>query len=95
MNTFIENSDNSWQIVEKRSFTEEEINTVRSNYVIENDRCQTLCFILKHGGEARIPLLCKQEYIKPGNRINMREAKVVKLRRKTYSSYELVYRIDF
>ena len=74
--------NNPWQLVNSRSFSEAEINAIRSNTVVESQYGKSVCFFLKGGGQSYIPLSTRGADAAVGSSINMGAAKLVKLHRE-------------
>ena len=74
--------NNPWQLVNSRSFSEAEINAIRSNTVVESQYGKSVCFFLKSGGQSYIPLSTQGADVNVGDSIDMNTAKLVTLHRE-------------
>ena len=73
--------NNPWKVVNSRSFSETEINAIRSNTVVESQFGKSVCFFLKGGGQSYIPLSNRGADAALGSSIDMSNAKLVTLHR--------------
>ena len=74
--------DNPWKLKNSRSFTETEINAIRSNTVVDSKFGKSVCFFLKGGGQSYIPLSNRGADAALGSSIDMSKAKLVTLTRE-------------
>lgn len=72
----------SWQVVESRNFSNEEINAVRSNTVVNSQYGKSVCFFMKRGGQTYIPMSNQSAEAALGSSIDMNNAKLITLHRE-------------
>lgn len=81
---------NSWQVTGNRNFSEEEINAVRNNVVVDGKLDEktgekygkSVCFFMMKGGQTYIPLSNRGNDAPIGSSIDMRTAKLLTLHRE-------------
>ena len=69
-----------WQVVETRSFTEDEINAVNSASVVTSQYGLSVCFFLRAGGSTFIPL-SNDSTLGVGQSVDIAKAELVTLQR--------------
>lgn len=70
-----------WQVSDRRSFTEDEINSVERTEIVKSQYGNSVCFYLRSGGMAFIP--CATDMQKGvGEPIDMKKAEVLTLSKK-------------
>lgn len=72
----------SWKVVNSRSFSEQEIQAVRSNTVVNSQYGKSVCFFMKGGGQTYIPMSNQGADVALGSSIDMSAAKLVTLHRE-------------
>lgn len=72
----------SWNVVESRNFTSDEIQAVRSNTVVNSQYGKSVCFFMKRGGQTYIPMSNHGSDAALGSSIDMHNAKLVTLHRE-------------
>lgn len=72
----------SWKVVESRKFSNDEINAVRSNTVVNNQYGKSVCFFMKRGGQTYIPMSNQGAEAALGSSIDMNNAKLITLHRE-------------
>ena len=71
----------SWNVVGSRNFTNDEIQAVRSNTVVNSQYGKSVCFFMKRGGQIYIPMSNRGDGAALGSSIDMNSAKLVTLHR--------------
>ena len=72
----------SWNVVESRNFSSDEIQAVRSNTVVISQYGKSVCFFMKRGGQTYIPMSNRGSDAALGSSIDMNNAKLVTLHRE-------------
>ena len=75
------NTEEKWHVRERRPFTQEEIDVVRDNVVVECDYGYSVCFFLVGGGKTYIPL-SDNASVGMGEPVDMTKAQLVTLSKK-------------
>jgi len=79
-----------WQVKDSRSFSADEINAVQSATVVDSQYGQSVCFMMKSGGQTYIPL--DQNSSKAtGDTIDLSQAKIITLSKEGEAD---IYRIN-
>ena len=79
-----------WQVKDSRSFSVDEINAVQSATVVDSQYGQSVCFMMKSGGQTYIPL--DQNSSKAtGDTIDLSQAKIITLSKEGEAD---IYRIN-
>ena len=79
-----------WQLVNSRSFTDEEINMVEEATVVPSEYGLSICFHMKAGGSIYTPV-SRDSNVSAGETINLESAKILTLEREG----ESIERIEF
>lgn len=80
----------AWQETNSRSFSEEEIKSITSAKVVDSNYGSSVCFTMKSGGKAYIPLSnrCSKAV---GEEVDIKSAKLITLSREGDGD---IYRVD-
>ena len=70
-----------WQVKNSRAFSQEEIDAVDKASVVDSQYGLSVCFFLKSGGQAFIPL-SSTSYLNVGDAVNLSAAKLLTLSRE-------------
>ena len=79
-----------WQVKDSRSFSVDEINAVQSATVVDSQYGQSVCFMMKSGGQTYIPL-DQNSYKATGDTIDLSHAKIITLSKEGEAD---IYRIN-
>lgn len=80
-----------YQVVEERSFNEEEKNAVKGNTIVDSEYGLSVCFHLVRGGNMYYPL-SKNSNKKVGETIDMNTAKMITLKKE--GDPKPIYRVE-
>lgn len=80
----------AWQETNSRSFSEEELASIESAKVVDSQYGNSVCFTMKSGGKAYIPLsnTCSKDV---GEEVDVKSAKLITLSREGDAD---IYRVD-
>lgn len=80
----------AWQETNSRSFSEEELASIESAKVVDSQYGNSVCFTMKSGGKAYIPLsnTCSKAV---GEEVDVKSAKLLTLSREGDAD---IYRVD-
>lgn len=70
----------SWNVINSRSFNQEEIAAVNKAEVVSSEYGNSVCFFMKGGGQTYIPL-SNTSTLTVGDSVNLSEAKILTLHR--------------
>lgn len=70
----------NWNVVDSRSFSQDEINAVKAAEVVASQYGNSVCFFMKSGGQTYIPL-SNQSTLGVGDSVDLNKAKLLKLHR--------------
>lgn len=70
----------SWNVMDSRSFSDEEINAVSKAEVVASQFGNSVCFFMKGGGQTYIPL-SRDSSLGVGDTVDLKKAKVLTLHR--------------
>lgn len=71
----------NWQLVDSREFSQEEKNLVTSAHVVDSQYGPSVCFMMKSGQRAYIPVSSKSD-LQIGDAVDLNTRKVVTLHRE-------------
>lgn len=82
MNIFnsLKNYAGKWSVVSERSFSQEEINSVKEAYVTDSQYGNSVCFVMVSGGQTYIPLSSNSS-VGLGDSVDLSKAKLLELAR--------------
>ena len=82
MNIFdsLRNYAGNWNVVNSRSFNEEEINAVSSAEVVASQYGNSVCFFMKSGGQTYIPV-SRDSSLSVGDSVDLSKAQLITLHR--------------
>lgn len=81
--------DDSWKVVDSRKFEDEEVAMVEHAEVVPSQYGLSVCFFMKSGGKAFVPLSRDSE-LDAGDEFPMKDAKILTLER----SGETIERVE-
>jgi hypothetical protein len=70
----------NWKVVDEREFNSEEIAAVKSASVVSSQYGNSVCFLMKSGGQTYIPLSRDSE-LAVGDSVDLSQAKLLTLHR--------------
>lgn len=70
----------NWKVVDSRAFNEEEIAAVKSASVVSSQYGNSVCFMMKSGGQTYIPLSRDSE-LAVGDNVDLTKAQLLTLHR--------------
>ena len=79
-----------WQVKDQRSFSEEEINAVASATVVDSEYGQSICFMMKSGGQTYIPV-DQNSNVATGEVIDLSKASILTLSKEGEAD---IYRVS-
>ena len=79
-----------WQVKDQRSFSEEEINAVASATVVDSEYGQSICFMMKAGGQTYIPV-DQNSNVATGETIDLSKASILTLSKEGEAD---IYRVS-
>ena len=79
-----------WNVVDSRSFEQEEISAVKEAYVVPSEFGNSCCFLMKSGGKTYIPM-SRDAKASVGDAIDLTKAKLLTLSREGDSD---IYRVE-
>lgn len=79
----------SWQVVDSRKFDEEEQAMVKRAEVVASEYGNSVCFFMHEGGQIYIPL-SNQSSLKPGDTVDVAQAKILTLHRDGNADIERI-----
>ena len=79
-----------WQVSNKRAFSDEEVNAVDTAKVVPSKYGQSVCFMMKAGGQTYIPLDANSNKA-TGDTVDLNNAKLITLGREGEAD---IYRIS-
>lgn len=71
----------SWNVTNSRTFSDAEINAVRSAEVVASEYGNSVCFFMVSGGQTYIPL-SKDSTLTVGDKVDLSKAKLLTLSRE-------------